>query len=235
MHVGALEQPVDGELVALQHGEHAVGKAGLAPQPRQPQRRRRVLLARLEDNRVACGDRDREEPHRHHRGEVERRDDPDHPEGLLDRVHVDPGRDVLAERALDQVRETGRQLDDLLAASDLAHRVGDHLAVLGRDDLRPARPSGRSAARGTRTARPGALAMRVTCSRSRIPASPMRSPTAISASSASATRAVTSPVAGLYTGAVRPLDEARSAPSIQCEITRVPSADAAPRRAQWYR
>ena len=37
-------------------------------------------------------------------------------------------------------------------------------------------------------------------------------------------RAVTAPVAGLNTGAVRPLVEGRSAPSIQCEITRTGGA-----------
>ena len=80
-------------------------------------------------------DRDREEPHRHHRREVERADDPDDTERLLGRVHVDTGRDLLGVLALQVVREPGRELHDLLPAGDLAQRVGDDLAVLRRDDL----------------------------------------------------------------------------------------------------
>ena len=38
--------------------------------------------------------------------------------------------------ALDQVREAGGEFHDFLAAGDFAERVGDHLAVLGGDDLR---------------------------------------------------------------------------------------------------
>ena len=79
----------------------------------------------LEDHGVAGGERDREEPQRHHRREVERADDADHAERLAERVDVDAGRDVLGVGALRQVPEAARELDDLHAAGDLAERVGD--------------------------------------------------------------------------------------------------------------
>ena len=76
-----------------------------------------------------------EEPQRHHGREVEGADDADHAERLLERVDVDAGRDVLGVGALGQVPEPARELDDLHAAGDLAERVGEHLAVLGGEDL----------------------------------------------------------------------------------------------------
>ena len=60
---------------------------------------------------------------------------PDDAERLAHRVDVDAGRDVLGVGALRQVPEAARELDDLHAAGDLAERVGEHLAVLGGEDL----------------------------------------------------------------------------------------------------
>ena len=116
------------------------------------QRRRRVLLRRLEHERVAAGDRDREHPQRHHRREVERRDPGDHAERLADRVGVDAGGDVLGVAALEQVRDAAGELDHLDAAGDLAERVGVDLAVLGGDQRGRARRGAGRAARGTGTA-----------------------------------------------------------------------------------
>ena len=99
-----------------------------------PEGRGRVLLAGLEDDGVAGGDRQREEPHRHHGREVERADDADDAERLPDRVHVDAGRDALGVAALEQVRDAAGELHDLEAAGDLAEGVGVHLAVLAGDD-----------------------------------------------------------------------------------------------------
>jgi hypothetical protein len=111
-----VEQRVDRDLVAVHDVEDAVGQAGLLPQLGDEERRRRVLLGRLEHERVAAGDRDREHPHRHHRREVERRDAGDDAERLADRVDVDAGRDLLGELALEQVRDAAGELDDLEAA-----------------------------------------------------------------------------------------------------------------------
>src|SRR6476659_4698057 len=63
----------------------------------------RVALARLEHERVAARDRDREHPHRDHRREVERRDAGHDAERLAHRVHVGAGGDRLRVPPLEQV------------------------------------------------------------------------------------------------------------------------------------
>ena len=75
----------------------------------EEQRRRRVLLARLEHEGVAAGDRVRAHPQRHHGREVERRDAGDDAERLADRVDVDAGRGLLGEAALEQLRRRRRR------------------------------------------------------------------------------------------------------------------------------
>ena len=50
---------------------------------------------------------------------------------LADLVDVDAARDLLAEAALEQVRDAAGELEVLEAARDLAQRVGRDLAVLG--------------------------------------------------------------------------------------------------------
>ncbi len=62
-------------------------------------------------------------PHRNHGREVERRDPGDHAERLTDLVDVDAGRDLLAEAALEQMRNAGREFEVFEAAGDLAERV----------------------------------------------------------------------------------------------------------------
>src|SRR4029079_14735787 len=73
-HVRVLEDGVDRNLVAVDDVEDAVRKTGLLEQLGRPDRRRGVLFARLEYERVAARERRRPHPHRYHRGEVERRD-----------------------------------------------------------------------------------------------------------------------------------------------------------------
>ena len=88
--VRVLEQRVDGDLVAVDDVEDAVGQAGLL---QQLGRRRSTPTDPSRDGfstkRVAAGDRGRPHPHRHHRREVERRDAGDDAERLADRVDVD--------------------------------------------------------------------------------------------------------------------------------------------------
>nr|WP_254801958.1 hypothetical protein [Kitasatospora sp. SUK 42] len=134
LDVRVLQQAVHGHLVAVHDVEDAVRQAGLLPQSGQEVGRGRVLLGGLHHDGVAGRDGDREEPHRHHGREVERRDDRDRAERLADRVDVDAGGRLLGEAALEQLRDAAGVLDDLQAAGDLAQRVRVHLAVLGDDD-----------------------------------------------------------------------------------------------------
>ena len=136
------------------------GRPASLPQLGQEQRRRRVLLARLEDEGVAAGDRVGAHPQRHHGREVERGDAGDDAERLADRVDVDAGRGLLGEAALEQLRHAAGELDVLQAAGDLAGGVGEHLAVLGGDDRGQLVGVRRAAARGTRTAPPSAATAR---------------------------------------------------------------------------
>ena len=133
---GMLEQRVDRHLVAVHDVEDAVGHARLGEQLGREHRGRRILLGRLEDEGVPARERRRPHPHRDHRGEVERRDPGDDAERLADRVDVDPGRGLLREAALEQRRDPAAELDHLEPARHLAHRVGEHLAVLGGEQPR---------------------------------------------------------------------------------------------------
>ena len=116
--------------------EDAVRDARLLQQLGREDRRRRVLLRRLEHEGVAARERGRPHPHGHHRREVERRDPGDDAERLADRVDVDPGRGLLRVVALEQRRDPADVLDHLDPALHLAQRVGEHLAVLGREQAR---------------------------------------------------------------------------------------------------
>ena len=128
------EQRVDGDLVALHDAEDAGRQARLGEQLGHEQRGRRVLLARLEDERVAARERERVHPHRDHRREVERRDPGDDAERLAVARRVDARGDLLRALALHQLRDPAGELDDLQAALHLAARVVEGLAVLARDD-----------------------------------------------------------------------------------------------------
>ena len=172
--------------------ERAVRQPGLGEPVGHQQRRRRVLLARLEDERVPAREREREHPHRDHRGEVERRDPGRHAERLAQRVRVDAGADRLGRLALQQVRGAAGELDHLEPALDLAARVVDGLAVLGRDharelagvrgdelaeaeqDVRAARERLRAPGARSRPWRPPPRGRRPRCSRTRRAASRRR-------------------------------------------------------------
>ena len=134
--VGVLEDAIDGDLVAVDDVEAAVGKPGLLQQVADEHAGRGILLARLEDERVSAGEGVGEHPHRHHAREVERGDAGDDTQRLLDAVHVDPGAGLLAVAALHQVGDAASELDVLEAAGHLAESVAEHLAVLLADQRR---------------------------------------------------------------------------------------------------
>jgi hypothetical protein len=134
--VRVLQDPVHGHLVALDDREDAGRDAGLREQLGQEERGRRVLLRRLEDERVPAGDRGSEHPHRDHGREVERRDPCDHAERLADLVDVDARRRLLREAALNEVRDPAGELEVLQAPGDLAERIHGDLAVLRGEERR---------------------------------------------------------------------------------------------------
>ncbi len=135
IHVRVGQQARDNLTVAVQDLEHAVRQACLLPQPGQQHRRGRHAVGRLENEGVAGGDRHRGHPQRHHDREVERGDARDDADGLAEGEHVDPGGDLVRVLALEQLRDAAGELDHLEAAADLALRVGEDLAVLGRNQL----------------------------------------------------------------------------------------------------
>ena len=127
------EQRVDRLLVAVDDVEDAIRQARFLEQRGEDQRRRRVALGGLQHERVAADERHRKHPQRNHRGKIERRDAGDHAQRLAQRVRVDPGADVFAELAFQELWRAARVFDDLDAARELAGGVGEHLAVLARD------------------------------------------------------------------------------------------------------
>ena len=124
-----IEQTIDRGLVTVHHVEATVGKTGLLQQLGDEHRRRRILLGRLEHERVAARESVGEHPHGHHGREVERRDAGHHTERLADVVHVDSGRSLLGVATLHQIGNTARELDVLETARHFAERIRQHLAV----------------------------------------------------------------------------------------------------------
>src|SRR5207253_2906490 len=69
-------------------------------------------------------------PHRHHCGEVERRNARDHAHGLANAVSINSATDVLAVFPFDQMRYATSKLDNFETAGDLAMSIAHGLAVL---------------------------------------------------------------------------------------------------------
>jgi hypothetical protein len=95
LDVQVLQEPIDGFLVAMKDVEHTIREARLGEEGSEPVGRRRVLFARLQHHGVAGRNGDRQEPQRHHGGEVEGADDAHHAQRRLSGVNVDAGGDVL--------------------------------------------------------------------------------------------------------------------------------------------
>jgi hypothetical protein len=81
-------------------------------------------------------DRDARHPQRDHRREVERGDAGADAERLAHRIDVDARAGALRIFALQDVRDAAAEFDDLEPALDVALGVGDHLAMLGRQQVR---------------------------------------------------------------------------------------------------
>ena len=131
--------------------EDAVGKAGLGEQLRQAVRGQRRSLGGLQHERVAGRDRERREPERDHRREVERGDPAAHTEREAVHRDVHAPRHLIERLALHQRGHPGGQLDHLDPPPHLAAGLVEMLAVLSRHQLgelvqlrAPAAPAGRT-------------------------------------------------------------------------------------------
>jgi hypothetical protein len=133
LHVGVDQERVHRVFVALHHVEHACGQARLLEQLGHQQAGAGVQRAGLEHKGVARRNGHREHPHGHHHRKVKGRDAGHHAQGLAKGPVVYAGGDLVGEVALEQLRDAAGKFHNLNAARDLALRVGEHLAVLGRD------------------------------------------------------------------------------------------------------
>ena len=130
-----LEDPVDGHLVTLDDVEDTRRQACIGEHLGDEQGDRRVLLAGLEHEGVAGGDRVGEHPHGHHGGEVEGRNACHDTEWLAQGVDVDAGGHLLAVGALEHLGDATGELDVLEPAGEFAGGVGGHFAVLLGDEV----------------------------------------------------------------------------------------------------
>jgi hypothetical protein len=71
-------------------------------------------------------------PERDHGREVERGDARAHAHRLMQGIHVDAGAGAMDELALLQMGDADAELRHFQAAGDVAHRIGDGLAMLAR-------------------------------------------------------------------------------------------------------
>ena len=120
-------------MVAVDDVEDAVRQAGFLPELGLELDGARGVRRRLEDERVAAGEGDGIDPHRHHDREVERRDPGDDAERLAQGDRVDVGRDVRRVHA-GEVAAVAGELDRLDAAHDFGLGIGVGLAVVAGDE-----------------------------------------------------------------------------------------------------
>ena len=136
LHARVVQQRVHRFLVAVHDVEHAVRQAGFLQQAGQDHGRRRIAFRGFQHEAVAAGDRDGKHPHRHHAGEIERRDAGDHAERRVLAPAVDAAADIHRMLALEQMRDAAGELHHFHAAGQLAARIRQHLAVLGSNGRR---------------------------------------------------------------------------------------------------
>jgi hypothetical protein len=84
-----LEDRVDGRLAPVDEVDDT-GRDDTVEELERPLCGEGILLRRLADEGVPARDGERQEPHRHHEGEVERRDSREDADRLADHVGVDP-------------------------------------------------------------------------------------------------------------------------------------------------
>ena len=138
-HVRVLDEPrADDRALADEHVDDAFGDTRLQHELREPERRQRRQLRRLQHDRVAARERRAELPRGDVEREVPRHDQADHAERLAE-GHVDAARDR-DRLAVVLVDCAGVEVEDLRDHPHLAARARDRLADVARLDPRPAPP-----------------------------------------------------------------------------------------------
>ena len=115
---------------AMQQLRHPGRQPGLFQQLEQQHARTGNLLARLEDEAVAAGDRIRQKPQRNHHREVEGGDRGHHPHRLTEAMLVNSRRDLLVVPALQQRGNSAGHFDVFNPPANLGGRFGQRLAAL---------------------------------------------------------------------------------------------------------
>ncbi|MCY1400865.1 hypothetical protein D9M71_159690 [compost metagenome] len=135
-HVRVGQQRIHLFATAVDHLQHALGRAGFDEEFGEAVGGQRILLRGLEDEGVAAGDRQRKHPQRDHRREVERGDADADAQGLDPAGGVDLAGNVFHRLAHHQARHVGGVFSHLDAAPDIALGVGIGLAGLAGQQFR---------------------------------------------------------------------------------------------------
>ena len=131
-----IQNRVDHFLVAMDDLENPLGHSGFEEQLCNAIGYAGIALRWLEDEGIADAGGDRAHPERDHRREVERRDTRTNAQWLAHRIDVDARTRALRIFALQHMRQAAAEFDNLQPALDIALAVGNHLAMLGREQVR---------------------------------------------------------------------------------------------------
>ena len=125
------KQTVNCYFVAINDVEYAIRNACLLQQICQEQSNRWILLAWLQNERVAARNGACKHPHRNHCRKVERRNACHNSEWLTNAVHINASGGLLAVTPLQQVRDTACEFNVLETTGNFTQSISNDLAVFG--------------------------------------------------------------------------------------------------------
>ena len=134
LNAGMVADGFDDGFAAVHDVENAIGKARFLHQFGEFHGAEGRLLGGFEDEGVAAGNREREDPHGHHGGEVEGRDAGHDPDRLAQGFAFHAGADF-EDLALNDLRKAAGELGALDALGDFGAGFGKRLAVFERAKL----------------------------------------------------------------------------------------------------
>ena len=121
---------------AVNQVDNAFGQIEFVQQFKQQFGAKRSLRRWLEDEGIAAGDGGRQEPQRHHKRKIERRNGGEDAGRLAHRRFIDARTDVFQAVAPHQHRRAHGKVNAFNAAAHLAPRLVQSLAVFLDDNLR---------------------------------------------------------------------------------------------------